>query len=312
MSVPLPEPRSADPGAPAPGSRRAQRAVKPSRAGRDLPAAITVGLVLLGGLLGGLFLWPIGFVAIALAAALLGSWEVSRALTLHGTAVPVAPVLAATVAIPLSAYFGGPEAQLFALVAGAAAVLVWQSLEPAEGAAKSVFAGVFVVLWVPFLVSFAVLPLRDAVQPPGFGLWPEGVVPQGALEIALTLVLIVANDTFGYIVGASLGKHPMAPKISPKKSWEGFAGSVGGSLAVGILGAVFLLGLPWWAGAVLAVVVVAAATAGDLVESMVKRELGIKDMSSILPGHGGMMDRLDSILFGMPAAYLVFSVLPGA
>ena len=123
---------------------------------------------------------------------------------------------------------------------------------------------------------------------------------------------MVANDTFGYLVGASLGKHPMAPKISPKKSWEGFAGSIAGATAVGVLAAVFLLDKPWWVGVVLAVGMVAAATAGDLSESMVKRELGIKDMSSILPGHGGVMDRLDSIVFASPVAFILYSIFAGA
>jgi phosphatidate cytidylyltransferase len=253
-----------------------------------------------------------GFVLIAVAAALLGVWEVFRALESHGTRIPIVPILAAAVALPVTAYFGGQEAQLFALLASCAAVLLWQSLEHPEGAARGVFAGVFVVLWIPFLIGYAVLPLHSATPPPGLGLWPEGTVPHATLELVLTLLLVVANDTFGYIIGASVGRHPMAPKISPKKSWEGFAGSVGGAVVVGVLGALFLLGRPWWVGVVLAVVMVGASTAGDLAESMVKRELGIKDMSSILPGHGGMMDRLDSILFATPAAYLVFSLLPGA
>jgi phosphatidate cytidylyltransferase len=263
-------------------------------------------------LLAGLFLWPLGFVLIAVSAALLGVWEVYRALETHGTRIPAVPVLAAAVAIPVTAYFGGQEAQLFALLASCAAVLLWQSLEHPEGAARGAFAGVFVVLWIPFLLGYAVLPLHATAPPPGLGLWQPGTVPNATFELALTLLLVVANDTFGYIVGASLGRHPMAPKISPKKSWEGFAGSVGGAMVVGVLGAVLLLGRPWWEGLVLAVVMVGAATAGDLAESMVKRELGIKDMSSILPGHGGMMDRLDSILFATPAAFLVFSLLPGS
>jgi len=125
------------------------------------------------------------------------------------------------------------------------------------------------------------------------------------------LLLVVANDTFGYLVGASLGKHPMAPKISPKKTWEGFAGSIAGAVIVGVLASVFVLGSPWWVGVVLAVGMVAAATAGDLAESMVKRELGIKDMSSILPGHGGVMDRLDSIVFAAPTAFILFSAVAG-
>jgi phosphatidate cytidylyltransferase len=121
----------------------------------------------------------------------------------------------------------------------------------------------------------------------------------------------VSNDTFGYIVGASFGKHPMAPKISPKKSWEGFAGSVAGAMIIGVLACVLILDKPWWVGLVLATGMVAASTAGDLAESMVKRELGVKDMSSILPGHGGVMDRLDSIVFAAPVAYVLFALLSG-
>ena len=125
------------------------------------------------------------------------------------------------------------------------------------------------------------------------------------------LLLVVSNDTFGYIVGASFGKHPMAPKISPKKSWEGFAGSVAGAMIIGVLACVLMLDKPWWVGLVLATGMVAASTAGDLAESMVKRELGVKDMSSILPGHGGVMDRLDSIVFAAPVAYVLFALLSG-
>jgi phosphatidate cytidylyltransferase len=126
------------------------------------------------------------------------------------------------------------------------------------------------------------------------------------------LLLVVSNDTFGYLVGASLGKHPMAPKISPKKSWEGFAGSVAGAVLIGILACLFVLDKPWWVGVVLAVGTVAASTAGDLAESMVKRELGVKDMSSILPGHGGVMDRLDSIVFASPVVFVLYGLLAGA
>lgn len=311
------------PGAPA--SRRARReaavahaaaaanTASSSKTGRNLPAAIVVGLALLAAVLAGLFVWPLGFVLVGTAAGVLGVWEVFRALQTRRTNIPIVPVLVGAVAIPFSAFFGGQEAQLFALIAAAAAVLLWQSLERAEGAVTNVVGGVFVLLWIPFFVGFAVLPLHDTgLSAPPLGLWPGLTVPRSVLQLVLTLLLVVANDTFGYIVGASLGKHPMAPKISPKKSWEGFAGSVAGAVVIGVLGTIFLLGRPWWVGVVLAVAMVGAATAGDLAESMVKRELGIKDMSSILPGHGGMMDRLDSLLFAVPVAYVLFGLLPSA
>ena len=149
---------------------------------------------------------------------------------------------------------------------------------------------------------------RAALTP--VGLWPGGVVPPGAWQIAILLLLVVSNDTFGYLVGASLGQAPMAPKISPKKILGGLRRiHRRAPWSIGVLACIFLLDKPWWVGVVLAVGMVAAATAGDLAESMVKRELGIKDMSSILPGHGGVMDRLDSIVFASPVAFILFSTV---
>lgn len=278
-----------------------------SRAGRNLPAAIVVGLGLLVIVLGGLLLYPVAFVVIVSAFAVVGLWEVSRALLQRDIAVPLVPVMIGTIAMPAAAYFSGAEGLLFALVASAVAVLLWRSLDPAEGAIQSIFAGVFTLAWIPFMISFVFLLLR--ADGPTTGITWLSRPHVGTLQVVIILMLVVANDTFGYLIGAFFGKHPMAPKISPKKSWEGFAGSVGGAVLVAVPAAIFLLGQSWWMGLVLAVGLVAAATAGDLAESMVKRELGVKDMSSILPGHGGVMDRLDSILFAAPMAFLIFSVL---
>ena len=199
--------------------------------------------------------------------------------------------------MPFAAYLGGAEGLGFTLVFSVFAVVLWRTMDPAPGAHTSMMAGTFALLWVPFMLSFAMM-LLDAET--------------GPLMIATMLLLVIANDTFGYIVGVLFGKHAMAPKISPKKSWEGFAGSIAGATVVGLLAAVFLLDMPAWTGLVLAVAVVAAATAGDLAESMIKRELGVKDMGTILPGHGGIMDRLDSIVFASPMAFLLSATLvPG-
>jgi phosphatidate cytidylyltransferase len=282
------------------------------KAGRNLPAAIAVGLGMLLAVLGGLIFLPLGFVLIVTAFAVFGVWEIFRALETSGTRLPIIPAMTGTIAMPIAAYFGGLESLLFAMLLSSVAVLLWRSLEGAAGSARSIFAGVFTLAWVPFLISFAVLPLHTTGGMAPVGLWPGGVVPPGAWQIATLLLLVVSNDTFGYLVGAFLGRHPMAPKISPKKTWEGFAGSIAGAMIIGVLASIFLLGRPWWVGAVLAVGMVAAATAGDLAESMVKRELGIKDMSSILPGHGGVMDRLDSIVFASPVAFILFSAVAGA
>jgi len=283
------------------------------KAGRNLPAAIGVGLFLLVVVLGGLLFLPLGFVLVTTAFAVLGVWEIFRAMDANGgTLLPIIPVMTGTVAMPLAAYFGGLESLLFAFLLSCGAVLLWRSLESAAGAPRSIFAGVFTLAWVPFLISFAIVPLHSTAGATTAGPWPGGQIPAGAWQIAVMLLLVVSNDTFGYLVGALFGRHPMAPKISPKKSWEGFAGSVAGAMVIGVLASIFLLDRPWWVGVVLAVGMVAAATAGDLAESMVKRELGVKDMSSILPGHGGVMDRLDSIVFAAPAAFILFALLSGA
>ncbi|VXB75444.1 Phosphatidate cytidylyltransferase [Arthrobacter sp. 9V] len=290
-------------------ARRVRKNPTP-KAGRNLPAAIGVGLAMLLAVLGGLLFLPLGFVLLTTAFAVLGVWEVFRALEAQGTRMPIIPVMVGSLVMPVSAYFGGLEGLLFTMTASSVAVLLWRSIESAAGAPRSVFAGVFTLAWIPFLISFASLSLHPASGPTPVGFWPDGI-PEGAWQIASMLLLVVSNDTFGYIVGASFGKHPMAPKISPKKSWEGFAGSVGGAMVIGVLACIFLLDRPWWVGLLLAVGMVAAATAGDLAESMVKRELGVKDMSSILPGHGGVMDRLDSIVFAAPVAYVLFALLSG-
>ncbi|MCB5281598.1 MAG: phosphatidate cytidylyltransferase [Arthrobacter sp.] len=292
--------------------RRKQRTNPTPKAGRNLPAAIVVGLGMLFFVLGGLLFLPLGFVLIVTAFGVFGVWEVFRALEASGTRVPIVPVMIGTAAMPVSSYFGGVESLLFAMMLSSVAVLLWRSLDGAAGSARSIFAGVFTLAWIPFMISFAVLPLHTVAGETPVWLWPDGLIPPGAWQIATLLLLVVANDTFGYLVGASIGKHPMAPKISPKKSWEGFAGSIAGATLVGVLAAVYVLDKPWWFGAALAAGMVAAATAGDLSESMVKRELGIKDMSSILPGHGGVMDRLDSIVFASPAAFILYSLFAGA
>lgn len=282
---------------------------KASRAGRNLPAAIGVGLGLLIAVLIGLLFYPPAFIVMVILASALGVWEVSRGLLQRGVEVPLVPVMVAVVAMPISAYYVGVEGLLFALVACCLALMIWRSLDSSTGTGQSIFAGILMIAWIPFLISFVLLVLREPEGPATLLAFRGGYPGVGALKVAVTLLLVVSNDTFGYLFGALFGKRPMAPKISPKKSWEGFAGSLAGAILIGVLAAIFLLHEQWWIGIVLAIGLVAAATTGDLAESMVKRELGMKDMSSILPGHGGLMDRLDSILFAAPAAFLLYSLL---
>ncbi|MDR2255029.1 MAG: phosphatidate cytidylyltransferase [Arthrobacter sp.] len=296
-ALPLPEDV---PGPASPLSRRARReaSTKTSKAGRDLPMAIGVGAGLLGLLMLGIFVLPPLFVALGAAVCVIGVWEVSRALQRHsGVPVPLLPLAVGAAAMPIAASYGGPAALGVAAVAAALLVTVWNALEGRASSLTSIGFSLLTLTWVPLLASFAFLLFREE---------------NGPLLLFSLLLLVVSNDTFGYIFGAWLGKHPMAPRISPKKSWEGFAGSVGGAMVVGVALCVFVLHLPWWVGLVLAAATAMAATAGDLAESMVKRELGIKDMSNLLPGHGGMMDRLDSMLFAVPIGYIVTVLSIGA
>ncbi|MER8025019.1 phosphatidate cytidylyltransferase [Glutamicibacter protophormiae] len=267
---------------------------KKSRAGRNLPAAIGVGLVMLGLVLAGLFLFEPLLVALIVVLAGVGSWEVARATTHAKTSVPLVPLFLASAMLPVSAIWGGLEAMGFTYMICLVIALLVRLMEGLKGAAASVMSSVFIISWVPLLLSFALLILEE---------------PNGQWLIATILLLAVSNDTFGYIVGVLFGKHPMAAKISPKKSWEGFAGSMLGSMAVGALAMHFWLDMPWWTGVILAFFTTIAATTGDFSESMIKRELGIKDMSNLLPGHGGIMDRLDSVVFVVPLGYLISHLL---
>lgn len=278
-------------------------AEKPKRqikAGRNLPAAIATGAALLIPGVFGIFWFQPLLIAIWIVVLCLGVWEVARALE-HHTAettqplrIPKAPLYLGAAAMPVAAYWGGVEALTLGLMVTGVAIMVGAVLWRVNDPGRSLVASLFVACWVPYLISFALLLIQ---------------IPQGEWRLVVVVLLVVSNDTFGYIAGVLFGKHPMAPKVSPKKSWEGFAGSLIGAMLVGVLASWLIFEEPLHIGAALAVAVVIAATAGDFSESMVKRELGVKDMSQALPGHGGVMDRLDSLVFAMPTAYFVIVAL---
>lgn len=265
-----------------------------SKAGRNLPAAITVGLVLGALLAVGLFFVPLILVLLAAAAVSVGTWEVCHGLNQkRGMGIPVIPAVATAFVMPFAAYYGGGAWLIFTVVASILVLIGWRIVGHRDGMIMSIMGSIFVMSWVPFMISLALLLYREE---------------SGPGKVLMILLMAIGNDTWGYIAGVKWGKTPMAPKISPKKTWEGFAGSMVGSIIVGIICSLFI-GDPWWYGLVVAIFLVVASTAGDLGESMVKREIGIKDMSHILPGHGGVMDRLDSIVFAIAIGYVIFSVL---
>lgn len=263
-------------------------------AGRDLRAATLVGIVLAILVIGSMVVWKPAFVALAAAAIVVAVWELSRALGEAGVRVPVVPVLLGSVLMIIAGYVGGPESLAVGLGLTAVAVIVWRLGEPGHGYLKDTTAGLFVAVYVPFLAGFATVLLR-----------PE----DGHWRVLSLLAVVVASDTGGYLAGSLMGRHSMAPTVSPKKSWEGFVGSVVLGTLVGVAAVVVLLDGSWWAGLVFGLAGVIAATLGDLGESMIKRDLGIKDMSDLLPGHGGLMDRLDSVLTTAPVAWIVLNAL---
>lgn len=276
------------------------------RTGRDLVLAILIGLAFGAALLGSLIFIKILFVPFALAAALLVVYELSRALRASGRRVDVVPQLVAAGLLVLSAYFAEAWLSWVMLFVSVAFVIVWRLVAQmvvqdgrtyGEVLEDAVIGG-FVQIYVPFLAGVALILLEQ-----------EG----GEWWVLSFIAIAVAADTGAYAAGLAFGRHPMAPRISPKKTWEGFGGAVVASLAAGVLLALFLLELPWWAGLIFGAAILLTATLGDLGESMLKRDLGIKDMSSWLPGHGGLLDRLDSILPStIPALGLYFLLSPWA
>ena len=267
----------------------------PSRAGRNLPAAITVGVVLGALIIGCLFWRKELFLVLATSALAIGVWEIVVAMRAKGVTVPLIPAVLGCVAQLVVAYLAGAEALAVTFLLAVALIVMWRGSEPVPGAAQDLTHGVLVTAYPALLGGFAMLMLA---------------APDGAWRTFTFVAVTVASDIGGYAVGVLAGRHPMAPSISPKKSWEGFAGSVAFCMLVGVV-CVTLTPLqgPWWAGLVLGALLAPAATLGDLAESALKRDLGIKDMSSFLPGHGGMMDRLDSLVVAAPVSWLVLTVL---
>jgi phosphatidate cytidylyltransferase len=268
-----------------------------SRAGRNLPAAIGVGVGLAVLIIGTLALYRPSFVVLLSIAVAIGVYEMVTAIGTTQTRPPLVPLLAGVLVMETAAWFNGPDGLVGALLLTVLGLTVWRLADGATGYLRDVAAGNLVALYIPFLAGFATLMAH---------------ADDGAARVVLFILTVVCSDTGGYAVGVLIGKHPMAPTVSPKKSWEGFGGSLLAGGIEGVLMMVFCFHQQWWQGALFGVAVVVTATLGDLGESMIKRDLGIKDMGKLLPGHGGIMDRLDSLLPCAPVAYLLMAAfLPG-
>lgn len=272
------------------------------RVGRNLLAAIGIGLVL-----GGIFLvslvilkWLFMFVA----AVLIGFtvFELASALRFAGRDVPrVASTVVGVATVP-AAYFLGVEGLWLAVLAAVVLITLWrlgEQLRPSHrtgprSVLADVGAGALVQVYVTFLAGlYVVLAGRDG----------------GELWVLAAIVIVVVTDIGAYASGLAFGRHKLAPLISPGKTWEGFVGSIVAATIAAVLFAWLLLGQPWWLGLVMGPLLALVGTLGDLTESLIKRDLGIKDISTWLPGHGGFLDRLDSILPSAAVAYAIFLVV---
>ncbi|MCH1868685.1 phosphatidate cytidylyltransferase [Nocardioides sp. CFH 31398] len=273
------------------------------RAGRNLPAAVTSAAVLLGAIAASLLFWKPAFMVIVAIAVVVAIWELRRALLETGADLPEQPLMLGGVVMVVVAYVYGADVLVTVTAVTALVVMLWLLRRGIEGYVANASTAVFTLVYVPFLGSFVALLLAEG------GLDGAGLDDHGVQAIIVFILVTVASDTGGYVAGVLFGKHPMAPVISPKKSWEGLAGSVAFSTFAGWLLVTFLLDGDWWVGMLLGAIAGVMATLGDLLESVIKRDLGVKDMSQVIPGHGGLMDRLDSLLATAAPTWLLLHYL---
>ncbi|MFB7505088.1 phosphatidate cytidylyltransferase [Streptomyces broussonetiae] len=284
---------------PMPDAPQPAPAPQKKSAGRDLSAAIGVGVGLGVVIVASLFIRKAVFVGVIAVAVVVGLWELtSRLQERKGIKAPLVPLAVGGAAMVVAGYVRGAEGAWVAMALTALAALVWRMTEPPEGYLKDVTAGVFAAFYVPFLATFVAMMLTAA---------------DGPWRVLTFLLLTVVSDTGAYAVGWRFGKHKLAPRISPGKTREGLLGAVLFAMVAGALCMQFLIDDGrWWQGLLLGLAVAASATLGDLGESMIKRDLGIKDMGTLLPGHGGIMDRLDSLLPTAPVVWLLLVIFVGS
>ncbi|WP_407837022.1 phosphatidate cytidylyltransferase [Streptomyces sp. DSM 116496] len=294
--TPPQEPMPSPPPSPAP--QDASPPPQKKRAGRDLRAAIGVGVGLGAVIFASLLIVKAVFVGVVVVAVVVGLWELtSRLQEKKGIKAPLVPLAIGGAAMVIAGYVRGAEGAWVAMALTVLAVLVWRMTEPPEDYLKDVTAGAFAAFYVPFLATFVAMLLT---------------ADDGPQRVITFLLLTVVSDTGAYAVGWRFGKTKLAPRISPGKTREGLFGAVAFAMAAGALCMEFLIdGGVWWQGLVLGLAVAVSATLGDLGESMIKRDLGIKDMGTLLPGHGGIMDRLDSLLPTAPVVWLLLALFVG-
>ena len=264
------------------------------RAGRKLLPSILVSLSLLTLIFGSITLEPKLFLALICIVIMLGVRELTHAYRAGGIELPDLPIMAVSLVILLASWFGGTEGLAVSTGLSIPILMFFLLLISQKDFIKRSTSAVFAVFYLAVLGGFILLVANDA---------------DGGKRILALVILISCNDTFAYFAGVLFGKHKMAPTISPKKSWEGLIGGLIASLIGGALVFHYAFETNWYVGSAIGVMTVVTATCGDLIESAIKRDLAIKDMSNLLPGHGGIMDRLDSALFTAPAVWFAFELI---
>ncbi|MEI2811414.1 MAG: phosphatidate cytidylyltransferase [Nocardioides sp.] len=273
------------------------------KAGRDLPAAVGSAVVLLAAIAASLAFYKPAFLLIVAIAMVVAVWELHRGFSVKGIDIPEQPLMVGGVLMVLVAYFFGAPALVTMTAVSALVVMLWLLRRGVDGYVANATAAVFTLIYVPFLGSFVALMLAEG------GAWDFARFDNGVRGVITFILVTIASDIGGYAAGVLFGKHKMAPVISPKKSWEGFAGSALACVVVGWASVRFMFDAADWIGIALGLIAVCMATLGDLCESVIKRDLGIKDMSQVVPGHGGLMDRLDSLLATIAPTWLLLHYL---
>jgi phosphatidate cytidylyltransferase len=264
------------------------------RAGRKLLPSIAVSLSLIALVWFALAYQRAIFALLVTVAVVLGIRELNKAFTAVEIQIPLWSLTTAAVGLCASTWFGGISGLAVATAIAFPCLLVLLLPRGTENFVKTASASALALVYLPFLAGFLILLAR----------------PSNGLERVMTFVVLVGcNDTFAYLTGVLIGKHPLAPKISPKKTIEGLLGALVFTIAGGAIAFHYIMGAEWWLGALAGLLTVFTATSGDLIESALKRDMAIKDMGNLLPGHGGIMDRLDSVLFAAPALWLALEIV---
>ena len=264
------------------------------KAGRKLLPSIGVGLSLIGLVWFALSYQREIFAIVVAIAVVLGVREIVRAFAAHSITVSFNGLALAAIGLSYATWNGGVAGLAIATAIAFPLLLIRALLQGPEGFVAKATGTTFALLYLPFLAGFLILLARPST---------------GFQRVMTFMVLVGCNDTFGYIVGVLLGKHPLVPKISPKKTWEGLAGSTVFTVVGGCLAFKYIMDMHWWIGIIVGLMIVFTATCGDLIESAMKRDMSLKDMGSLLPGHGGMLDRLDSVVLSAPAMWLALELV---